>query len=286
MGYQLGDNDPKNLTDNRDEDYDHWVKYVHVTVNDTYGMTFYAMVEGKLQSQLVWIDPHNLVPEYGCDPLPNNATHLPSLEVHWNVSRAYLTVDENVPSEWFDWGSPSDRRTLLIARFQHVYSATPTVAVNCYATLGVFSVEDVTIKIYYLGCPEGKFGGQCEQNCSCPDNATCHTLNGACKCPDGRTGQFCDEAMPLTTHQMPTLLPSVTTQLTSSKTTATAKTIPPPPPSRLALRVALPVVLCLVVVIIIILAVTWWSCYRKREPVTGHTKLEYEINPLYDDEGI
>eukprot|EP00058_Branchiostoma_floridae_P007774 XP_002593262.1 hypothetical protein BRAFLDRAFT_87243 [Branchiostoma floridae] len=77
MGYQLGDNDPKNLTDNRDEDYDHWVKYVHVTVNDT-----------------------------------------------------------------------------------------------C--------------------CPEGKFGGQCEQNCSCPDNATCHTLNGACKCPDGRTGQFCD----------------------------------------------------------------------------------------------
>ncbi|XP_066267946.1 uncharacterized protein [Branchiostoma lanceolatum] len=280
IGYQVGSKDPKNLTDNREHDYDHWVKYVHVIANDTCGTTFYIMVVGKVQSQLAFIDPDNLVPEYGCDPLPKNATHLPSLEVHWNVSSAYLDVDDNVPSEWFDWGAPSDRRTLLIARVQHVYSVTPTVAVNCHVTLGLLTLNQITIRIYYSGCPEGKYGGQCEHNCSCPDNATCHTLNGACKCPDGSTGQFCNEAIPLTT---PSSSGTTDQASSSSNTNATATIVPQPPSSHFALYVTLPIVLCLV--IIIILVFSWWWIYRKKK--TAHTQVAYENNVLYDDdEGI
>ncbi|XP_019616087.1 PREDICTED: uncharacterized protein LOC109463677 [Branchiostoma belcheri] len=242
------------------------------------------MVVRRLQSYLEFFDPDHLKPEYGCDPLPNYATHLPSLEVHWNISRAYLNVDDNLPAEWFDWGSPSDARTLMIARVQHVYSATPTVAVNCFVKLESFMISGATLRVYYPGCPEGRYGGQCEHNCSCPDNATCHTLNGACKCPDGWTGQFCDKAALLTTHEVP-MQSAATMEMTT-----TAKTPSPPPKplsppsssSRLALKIALPIVLCLVV--IVALVVTWWWTYWKKK--AAHTKLVYESNPLYDEEGL
>ncbi|XP_006814469.1 uncharacterized protein LOC102803222, partial [Saccoglossus kowalevskii] len=53
-----------------------------------------------------------------------------------------------------------------------------------------------TVHAFYdidvLGCPEGKFGGNCQYECYCQNGATCHIFNGACKCTTGWKGIACD----------------------------------------------------------------------------------------------
>jgi hypothetical protein len=48
---------------------------------------------------------------------------------------------------------------------------------------------------YVLGCPVGKYGSNCENNCTCPDNAQdgCEKNSGNCTCILGKTGENCKE---------------------------------------------------------------------------------------------
>ncbi|XP_077866716.1 uncharacterized protein LOC144355185, partial [Saccoglossus kowalevskii] len=52
-------------------------------------------------------------------------------------------------------------------------------------------------------CPDGKFGGKCENDCYCQNGATCHMFNGACKCPAGWKGIACDIVSPRVTFNFP-----------------------------------------------------------------------------------
>ena len=48
---------------------------------------------------------------------------------------------------------------------------------------------------YVLGCPVGKYGSNCENNCTCPNNAQdgCEKNSGNCTCVLGKTGENCKE---------------------------------------------------------------------------------------------
>ncbi|XP_077982520.1 uncharacterized protein LOC144437452 [Glandiceps talaboti] len=51
------------------------------------------------------------------------------------------------------------------------------------------------IEISPQGCPVGKYGLKCEEDCVCQNGGTCHPFNGACKCAVGWTGPACDIAI-------------------------------------------------------------------------------------------
>ncbi|XP_070574026.1 uncharacterized protein [Ptychodera flava] len=68
---------------------------------------------------------------------------------------------------------------------------------GCTVNLIDTSTDSITLSqnldnMAILGCPSGKYGGQCDHNCYCRNGATCHTLNGACKCSPGWRGVACD----------------------------------------------------------------------------------------------
>lgn len=42
-------------------------------------------------------------------------------------------------------------------------------------------------------CPEGTYGTNCSQRCSCKNGATCDRVTGACKCGAGFSGSQCEK---------------------------------------------------------------------------------------------
>ncbi|XP_077978370.1 uncharacterized protein LOC144433859 isoform X2 [Glandiceps talaboti] len=47
-------------------------------------------------------------------------------------------------------------------------------------------------KVEPTGCPDGKYGLFCNEDCICKNGATCHSVNGACICQAGWMGPACD----------------------------------------------------------------------------------------------
>ena len=47
--------------------------------------------------------------------------------------------------------------------------------------------------IYYLECPNDRYGQGCKQLCTCKNNAKCHHINGACTCTAGWIGKECGQ---------------------------------------------------------------------------------------------
>lgn len=47
--------------------------------------------------------------------------------------------------------------------------------------------------IIYLACPEGSWGINCKNKCTCENGATCDTVTGECLCRDGWYGPHCRE---------------------------------------------------------------------------------------------
>ena len=43
------------------------------------------------------------------------------------------------------------------------------------------------------GCPEGFYGVNCSNSCSCPSKASCDHVTGSCICQAGRFGKECDK---------------------------------------------------------------------------------------------
>ncbi|XP_077989993.1 uncharacterized protein LOC144444445 isoform X2 [Glandiceps talaboti] len=58
-----------------------------------------------------------------------------------------------------------------------------------------YYLPDISFDV--VGCPPGKFGIMCQDDCVCQNGATCHTFNGACKCTEGWKGVACDIAAPI-----------------------------------------------------------------------------------------
>ncbi|XP_033643028.1 uncharacterized protein LOC117303069 isoform X2 [Asterias rubens] len=46
------------------------------------------------------------------------------------------------------------------------------------------------------GCPSGRYGGTCNQTCSCVQGVECHSFNGICMCPPGLEGTRCEHTSP------------------------------------------------------------------------------------------
>jgi len=42
-----------------------------------------------------------------------------------------------------------------------------------------------------LACPQGSFGSDCSENCTCQNAAGCDAVSGQCQCPVGWTGVHC-----------------------------------------------------------------------------------------------
>ncbi|KAI8499872.1 hypothetical protein Bbelb_221890 [Branchiostoma belcheri] len=61
----------------------------------------------------------------------------------------------------------------------------------CRATGDPLNME-VYLALAPAGCPMGKYGGRCDRDCLCENDASCHPFNGACKCRLGWKGVACD----------------------------------------------------------------------------------------------
>ncbi|XP_077864795.1 LOW QUALITY PROTEIN: uncharacterized protein LOC144350481 [Saccoglossus kowalevskii] len=53
------------------------------------------------------------------------------------------------------------------------------------------------LEVWMIGCPIGKYGGNCQFDCLCKNGATCHGFNGACLCRDEWQGPACDISTPV-----------------------------------------------------------------------------------------
>ncbi|XP_070563387.1 uncharacterized protein [Ptychodera flava] len=70
---------------------------------------------------------------------------------------------------------------------QHLVFQISLQGQNKHLSLAVESAE-----IAVIGCPYGRFGIKCSQQCMCKNGASCHGWNGACKCTPGWQGPACD----------------------------------------------------------------------------------------------
>ncbi|XP_078612814.1 uncharacterized protein LOC144882706 [Branchiostoma floridae x Branchiostoma japonicum] len=57
-------------------------------------------------------------------------------------------------------------------------------------------VQSADVELIPQGCPAGKYGILCDQDCVCKNGARCHGFNGACKCQHGWQGVACDIPKP------------------------------------------------------------------------------------------
>ena len=49
------------------------------------------------------------------------------------------------------------------------------------------------IIVFYLECPFGKWGKDCQKSCMCQNGASCDPFDGKCICTRGWKGALCDE---------------------------------------------------------------------------------------------
>ncbi|XP_070554672.1 uncharacterized protein [Ptychodera flava] len=65
----------------------------------------------------------------------------------------------------------------------------------------------LTVRLVYniqiQACPLGLYGADCSENCTCYNDASCHSFNGACYCAPGWRGETCGEV-----YQEAVIIPS------------------------------------------------------------------------------
>ncbi|XP_078655915.1 uncharacterized protein LOC144902388 [Branchiostoma floridae x Branchiostoma belcheri] len=120
-------------------------------------------------------------------------TTLPTVKVIFNSTIADMTTYPEIRKEWYTEGKGTDRRILIIINMANLDTSS---GVNldwiCQGEVSggtvPLSIQNAHFSLYPIGCPEGKYGGECEHDCKCLHSAACHTFNGACKCPPGWKG--------------------------------------------------------------------------------------------------
>ncbi len=107
----------------------------------------------------------------------------------------YFVPDEelsHLPSRWLEG---------LIIRLRVDHFPVKPLTLRCnvladYLYTVPHSKYNVNITAHLNGCPSGRYGGQCDQTCSCVEGVECHSFNGACMCPPGLEGTHCEHAAP------------------------------------------------------------------------------------------
>ncbi|CAH1256762.1 RET [Branchiostoma lanceolatum] len=85
-----------------------------------------------------------------------------------------------------------------VVELNEVWS-TSSYRILCSATLKLFvgtALVEITAEYNVTGCPKGRYGLYCDQNCVCKNGARCHGFNGACECRPGWRGRACDISWP------------------------------------------------------------------------------------------
>ncbi|XP_038046200.1 neogenin-like [Patiria miniata] len=97
-----------------------------------------------------------------------------------------------VPPGWIDEG--------IIFKLQIDYIAAGKHDLHCslqYLHTISNSQYNLNVTLQINGCPSGKYGGRCEQDCSeCAPGVECHSFNGVCMCPLGLQGSHCNQSDP------------------------------------------------------------------------------------------
>ncbi|XP_077982516.1 uncharacterized protein LOC144437448 [Glandiceps talaboti] len=96
-----------------------------------------------------------------------------------------------VDMAWFE--EPLNYSILVVIHLYHMVKGTDRGP--CRFMYNDFVVLNVKVDIVPQGCPPGKYGFKCEDECICQNEATCHPFNGACRCVSGWIGPACDIAV-------------------------------------------------------------------------------------------
>ncbi|XP_035671589.1 uncharacterized protein LOC118412684 [Branchiostoma floridae] len=117
------------------------------------------------------------------------------IKTYWNASY-HRPDDRGIQPEWFvdSPDHPHKRHVLVTLDMKNFYGLDPSVYLcRLSFDLGFFGATvGGNITINPIGCPDGLYGGHCNETCVCQNGGSCHTFNGACKCTDGWTGRACD----------------------------------------------------------------------------------------------
>ncbi|KAI8510910.1 Endothelial cell-specific molecule 1 [Branchiostoma belcheri] len=133
--------------------------------------------------------------DLGCTNTQEPPRGMPDIRTYWNAS--YDRPDDGaINPSWFvdSPDQPHKRHVLVTLDMKNFYGLNPS-SYSCRLSfdLGFFAAAfSGEITIDPIGCPEGFYGGHCNETCVCQNGGRCHPFNGACKCPNGWIGRACD----------------------------------------------------------------------------------------------
>ncbi|XP_070563668.1 uncharacterized protein [Ptychodera flava] len=103
--------------------------------------------------------------------------------------------EHQLPTSWRQKGGGIFRMT-----FPH-FIGVPQIRIKCETSYVHYEVSTdmyaPVVTMFPKGCPPGKFGGKCENDCNCQNGATCHSFNGDCLCAKGWRGPNCITLNPI-----------------------------------------------------------------------------------------
>ncbi|XP_006811467.2 uncharacterized protein LOC102807080, partial [Saccoglossus kowalevskii] len=139
----------------------------------------------------VYMDIERLVPlNYGdvirCDVIEYDAT----VDVFHLETYLPDTIQGRLADfKWFE--DRTDRKLLkLVMTPEFMYHSLKGASWVCNDPINPIIISEQHVE--FIGCPDGKFGFNCQHDCICKNGATCHGLNGACACTPGWKGPACD----------------------------------------------------------------------------------------------
>ncbi|XP_035674931.1 uncharacterized protein LOC118414791 [Branchiostoma floridae] len=101
--------------------------------------------------------------------------------------------------EWADSGQCFTAESSRYVVLFEVWSA-PINWIKCGANVTFFDGNtqfvEFTFQSTIIGCPEGRYGLYCDNDCVCKNGVRCHGFNGACECRPGWRGRACDIPWP------------------------------------------------------------------------------------------
>ncbi|XP_066274517.1 uncharacterized protein [Branchiostoma lanceolatum] len=116
------------------------------------------------------------------------------------VTTLDLSLDDDLP-QWI----PSDvfREKASVSLFIIVELNDMWCSTSCWLQCGAnvtFRGGPVRIELIFqyniTGCPEDRYGVECDKKCVCKNGARCHGFSGACECRPGWRGRACDVPWP------------------------------------------------------------------------------------------
>ncbi|XP_070574190.1 uncharacterized protein [Ptychodera flava] len=95
----------------------------------------------------------------------------------------------HVNPEWFE--KPLSEYVFVIIKMSPMRATTVEGELTVFYQ-PKFNILSTDVTVIPIGCPKGKYGFACNNDCVCQNGAECHAFNGACKCKPGWKGPACD----------------------------------------------------------------------------------------------